>query len=96
MIVNNALETCDSGPRRGIKAEGLLPQMDSVPWIVLGCDFMPVGRKILIQFIRVAYSCWMSEYSYRSILVKAYAEYLPQCILNLNMALTLAFMIYQI
>uniref|UniRef100_A0A8C6IG73 Uncharacterized protein n=1 Tax=Mus spicilegus TaxID=10103 RepID=A0A8C6IG73_MUSSI len=45
MMVNNALGTCDRGPRRGIKAEGLLPQMDSVPWIVLGCDFMPVGRK---------------------------------------------------
>ena len=44
--VNNASGDCGEAP--GKKAEGLLPQVHFVPWIVLGCDFMPPVTNIYI------------------------------------------------
>ena len=63
----------------GKKGDGLLPQVHFVPWIVLEHDFVPPVANIYIQFLRHAYSCCMSEHSYRT--------QSGQCTLNLDMAL---------
>ena len=76
------------GGTPGEKADRHLPQGHLVPWIVLGRDSMPTVTNIYIQFIRQAYSCWMSEHSYRT--------QSGQCTPNLNMAFCLAFMLSQI
>ena len=55
------------GPVRenpGKKIEGLLLLVYFVPWIALGCDFVPPVTNIGIQCVRHGYSCWMSEHSY--------------------------------
>lgn len=44
------------------KAEGLLPQVHFVPWIVLGCGFLSPVTNLYIQLIRNIYSCWMSDH----------------------------------
>ena len=72
----------------GKKAEGLLPQVHFVPWIVLGNDFIPPVVNIYIQLIRHVYYFWMSELSYRT----------PsgQYTLHLDLAFCLALMLSQI
>lgn len=48
------------------KGRGLLPQVGCLPWVVLGCDFMTPLLDTYISLIRHAYSCQMSEHSYRT------------------------------
>lgn len=70
-----SLGELEEGP--GKQAEGLLLQVHSILWIVLGCDFMPPKTNICIQFINVNSSC-MSDQSYKA--------QSGQCALNLHMA----------
>lgn len=79
-------EQCLGGTVReapGKKGRRPLPQVSSVPWIVLGCEFVPLETNIYFQPIRVIYSCWMSEHSYRT--------QSDHCTLNLDIAFCLAF-----
>lgn len=46
----------------GKKAEGLLPEVNFVSWIVTGDDFMSPATNIYTQFRRYVYSCWLSEH----------------------------------
>jgi hypothetical protein len=85
-MMSNAWGTVGGAP--GKKAEGLLPQVHFVPWIVLGHDFMPSVTNIYTSLIRHVYSCWMSEQSYRNHSV--------QCTLSLGMAFGFAFILCQI
>lgn len=39
------------------KAEGFLSQVHFVPWIALGCDFVPLVLNVHIQLLRHVYSC---------------------------------------
>lgn len=59
----------------GKKAEGLLPQMHFVPWIVLGGDFRAPMTNICIQFIRYVYSCQMLEHNCKNPIWPVYPEY---------------------
>ena len=63
-MVDDALGNCEKGSRK--KAEGLLPQVHFVPWIVLGWDSVPPARNICIQFIGHVYSHWVLGRSYRT------------------------------
>lgn len=79
-------EQCLGGTVReapGKKGRRPLPQVSSVPWIVLGCEFVPLETNIYFQPIRVIYSCWMSEHSCRT--------QSDHCTLNLDIAFCLAF-----
>lgn len=69
----------------GEEEEGVLPQVHFVLWIALGHDFVPLVTNIYIQIIRHAYSCWVSDHSYKT--------QSGQCTLNLDMAFCLAFML---
>lgn len=70
------------------KAKGLLPQVHFVPWISLGCFFIPPVLHIHIQLVRHVHSGWMLEHSYRA--------QSGQCTLNLDMAFCFSFMLCQI
>ena len=70
------------------KAEGLLPQVHFVPWIVLGCDFRAPVTNTYIQFIRYVYSYQMSEHSCKT--------QSGQCNLNLYLAFCFAFILSEI
>jgi hypothetical protein len=70
------------------KAEGLLPQVHFVPWIVLGCDLVHPVTNIYIQLVIHVYSWWMSEHSCRT--------QSGQYTVNLHMAFHLAFMLSQV
>jgi hypothetical protein len=67
--------------------EGLLHQVYFLLWIVPGHDFVPPVTNIYIQFLRHLYFPWMLGYRYRT--------QSGLCILNLNLAICLAFVPYQ-
>lgn len=85
-MVSNALRNCETGSRK--KGRGPLPEVQSVPWIVLGQDFVIPGQTF--SLIRHLYSWWMSDYSYRN------RTQSGQCTLNLDMAFCLALVLSQI
>ena len=77
------------GPVRGApgkKAEGPLPQVHAVPWIVLGCDSMPSETNICIQSIRHVHSRWSQSVAIEPNLMKGSAECRPPWALNPGLA----------